>query len=135
MKRIADGEHPVCFYCEKNLCKICGYREAEKIGISKKTGKQLYRSVCQTCNKERYGFEDTRTSREKHPWKVLSLKLREEVGKCERCDFVPEHLGQLDVDHINADNKDHSRENLMVLCANCHRLKSILNKDWVKIKK
>lgn len=131
MKRILDGEYPRCFHCERVLCKQCGFREAEKIGKSRKTGEQLYRSVCQTCNKNRWGFEDTRTSRDKSPWKTLSMKIRQEVGKCERCDFTPEHLGQLDVDHIDGNPDNNDRINLMVLCSNCHRLKTILAKDFV----
>ena len=50
--------------------------------------------------------------------------------KCEHCGFVPTHPSQLDVDHVNGDNKDNSPDNLMTLCANCHRLKTAIYKDW-----
>ena len=48
---------------------------------------------------------------------------------CERCNFIPENPCQLDVDHIDGNNKNNALENLQTLCANCHRLKTYLNKD------
>jgi 5-methylcytosine-specific restriction endonuclease McrA len=38
----------------------------------------------------------------------------------------------LDVDHKNGDKKDNREINLQTLCANCHRLKTFLNKDWAR---
>lgn len=49
---------------------------------------------------------------------------------CEHCNFIPLHTCQLDVDHIDGNNKNNNPENLQTLCANCHRLKTFLNKDW-----
>lgn len=43
---------------------------------------------------------------------------------CERCDFVPEHPCQLDVDHIDGNHANNDPSNLQTLCANCHRLKT-----------
>lgn len=45
---------------------------------------------------------------------------------CERCGFVPEHVCQLDVDHIDENHFNDEEHNFMTLCANCHRLKSML---------
>ena len=56
--------------------------------------------------------------------------LEHKKDSCERCSFVPEHKGQLDVDHINGDHGDNSPSNLQTLCANCHRLKTILNGEF-----
>ncbi|NJO48097.1 MAG: HNH endonuclease [Leptolyngbyaceae cyanobacterium RM2_2_4] len=44
---------------------------------------------------------------------------------CEKCGFVPVHPCQLDVDHIDENHKNNDISNLMTLCANCHRLKSL----------
>jgi len=49
---------------------------------------------------------------------------------CDFCGFVPVNPCQLDVDHIDGDHKNNSPSNLQTLCANCHRLKTYLNKDW-----
>lgn len=51
-------------------------------------------------------------------------------SECELCGFVPIHTCQLDVDHIDGDHTDNSESNLQTLCANCHRLKTWLNRDW-----
>lgn len=48
---------------------------------------------------------------------------------CEKCGFIPMHKCQLDVDHIDGNHNNNAKENLQTLCANCHRLKTFLNKD------
>jgi 5-methylcytosine-specific restriction endonuclease McrA len=35
---------------------------------------------------------------------------------------VPEHVCQLDVHHRDGDHANNNEQNLMTLCANCHRL-------------
>jgi hypothetical protein len=52
--------------------------------------------------------------------------------KCELCGFVPVHSCQLDVDHIDGNRNNNDLANLQTLCANCHRLKTKLNKDYLK---
>ena len=59
---------------------------------------------------------------------------RHKKSTCEECGFIPIHPCQLDVDHINGDHKDNRVQNLQTLCANCHRLKTYINKDWIKEK-
>lgn len=54
---------------------------------------------------------------------------------CEHCGFKALHPCQLDVDHIDGDRENNAQENLQTLCANCHRLKTILSRDhlnWVE---
>ena len=50
--------------------------------------------------------------------------------KCEVCGFKPVHVCQLDIDHIDGNSLNNDFSNLQALCANCHRLKTIINKDW-----
>jgi len=53
-------------------------------------------------------------------------------NKCCNCGFIPIHICQLDVDHIDGNKKNNNITNLQTLCANCHRLKTFVNKDWIK---
>jgi len=39
---------------------------------------------------------------------------------------------QLDIDHIDGDHTNEDPSNLQTLCANCHRYKTYLNKDFLK---
>ncbi len=59
------------------------------------------------------------------PW----LKHRKE--ECEECGFVPKHICQLDVDHMDGEKKNNEASNLKTLCANCHRYKTFLSGDWM----
>jgi 5-methylcytosine-specific restriction endonuclease McrA len=49
---------------------------------------------------------------------------------CEFCGFKAIHQCQLDVDHIDGNHKNDDPDNLQTLCANCHRLKTFLHRDW-----
>ena len=51
---------------------------------------------------------------------------------CEFCGFVPVHPCQLDVDHIDGNRTNSKSSNLQTLCANCHRLKTHMNKDHLR---
>lgn len=59
----------------------------------------------------------------KNPYK------RSKKDYCERCGFRAEHPCQLDVDHIDGNHNNNDPLNLQTLCANCHRLKTILSED------
>lgn len=65
------------------------------------------------------------------PWEELSLTAKRRVlfllsqGKCSQCGYCKRRSdGQsiLEIDHIDGDHKNSSRENLRVLCPNCHAL-------------
>lgn len=49
---------------------------------------------------------------------------------CSHCHFVAIHPCQLDVDHIDGNHSNNAPSNLQTLCANCHRLKTHLNRDY-----
>lgn len=50
---------------------------------------------------------------------------------CELCNFKAMHSCQLDIDHIDGNSSNNDPNNLQTLCANCHRLKTFLNRDGV----
>ena len=75
--------------------------------------------LCVECNK---------VSRQQD--KGVSQAAKKHKGdRCRNCGFVALHSCQLDVDHIDGNRDNDSPENLQTLCANCHRLKTHLNKD------
>ena len=54
---------------------------------------------------------------------------RNVAGACTACAFVARHRSQFDVHHINGDHSDNRPENLVTLCANCHRLLHAIGAD------
>lgn len=49
------------------------------------------------------------------------------------CGFIPKHRVQLDVDHIDGNHNNDDPGNLQTICANCHRLKTYLNKETTTV--
>lgn len=76
-------------------------------------GKRTYKRTCWSCR------------RYKH-------KLYVKSDTCSRCGFVAEWLGQMDIDHIDGDHHNNDPANLQTLCANCHRLKTHVARDYAQ---
>jgi hypothetical protein len=51
------------------------------------------------------------------------------TDRCQRCGFAPEHPCQLDIDHRDGNHKNDDPTNLQTLCANCHRLKTLVDRQ------
>ena len=88
--------------------------------------------ICAVCGptrlkKKQRGYWSCRTKSNTNRVKLLKHKKTH----CEACGFVAIHRSQLDIDHIDGDHSNNSLNNLQTLCANCHRLKTQTNKDWV----
>ena len=58
------------------------------------------------------------------------IYARHKKDSCGECGFKPVHMVQLDVDHIDGNRKNNDLSNLQTLCANCHRLKTLINDDY-----
>lgn len=103
---------------ERGLCVKCNKNPQKSRGNGK------YRSLCSLCDKKEFSPQ----SRRKSSIKVVDRKRRpyrkHVKDKCQKCGFIPEHICQLDVDHIDGDHSNNDFGNLQTLCANCHRLKT-----------
>lgn len=89
------------------LCK-CGTPVTSRGKTS--AGFTKWKSKCFSCSKKKYTVHKGNT--------------------CELCGFIPVHKCQLDVDHKDGNKSNNSTDNLQTLCANCHRLKTHLHRDW-----
>lgn len=105
-------ERPLCEKCKKNLAR-------KYYGRQNRT--QGYRKDCGPCHRKRYGMS---LKQYQKPYR-RNIKPR-----CEFCGFIPIHPCQLDIDHIDGNHHNNNVDNLQTLCANCHRLKTHLNKDY-----
>lgn len=101
---------------ERPLCILCHIRLCKKNGIST-NGFQKYEKYCHHCGKIVY---NTRVG---HNGRGRKYALHKKQN-CERCGFIPIHLCQLDVDHIDGNRNNDDPINLQTLCANCHRLET-----------
>lgn len=113
---------PICARCNKNLAKTTG--------IPKADGTRYYQKLCMGCiNFNNHGKR--RGCRK--PWQrdASTAYKKHKKDHCEApgCVFIAKHPIQLDVDHIDGDHNNHNPENLQTLCANCHRYKTLMNKE------
>lgn len=56
------------------------------------------------------------------------MNIRKE--QCSFCGFIPIHSVQLEIDHIDGNHDNNTISNLQVLCANCHKLKTLMNNEF-----
>ena len=89
------------------ICAHCGPVRVRRAGGDR------WRCPVASNEHKRYAGEPNRNGR----------PYRKSVGSvCTECGFVPEHVSQLDVHHIDGDHSNNSEANLSTICANCHRL-------------
>ena len=101
----------------KAICANCGLVNISKAGIRKNGNIQWKCAVGRRQEK----------NKRKSPYRRRHLKTY-----CETCGFVAVNKCQLDLDHIDGNHKNNNPSNFQTLCANCHRLKAYINKEWIK---
>lgn len=98
-----------------HICQSCGIRGAS-YAYTGKNGNRYYKKKCKTCTK--------------YP----NLGSKATQIHCSVClkDFHPVCL---DIDHVDGNKKNNTYSNYQVICACCHRLKSLMCHDWSTFKK
>lgn len=136
------GEEVKCGYCGSVVYRPASHIKNNKTGkffCSKQcSGKYItqqsqsdHNAVCNTCGtsfrrapsclgENNYCSRDCWKEGIKSTGVPAYRKHKKDV--CDMCGFIPVDKCQLDVHHDNLDSNDHSEENLITLCANCHRL-------------
>lgn len=134
--------------CTRKNCTMINPQPFENFGICRRLPSGL-RPECKTCRKI-----EAATAYKKDPSKFLvrnarwalnnpvaakKAKIESELNskpyrrfkknECEHCSFMAIDPCQLDVDHIDGNHSNNDPSNLQTLCANCHRLKTKVNKD------
>jgi predicted HNH restriction endonuclease len=91
-------------YHKDTICRSCGKRPVMSKGRVNGVagGSMRYSDVCNSCHDK--------------PW----MKYRKDY--CEYCGFIPLHISQLDIHHVDSNRLNNNPDNLQTLCANCHRL-------------
>lgn len=108
------------------------WHKITEVNIQSKTG------LCSVCGpariKSRGSKLDKKGQKNYRCKNVMYKRLyrKHKKDRCESCGFIPVNLVQLDVDHIDGNNKNNNPSNLQTLCANCHRLKTFINNDHIK---
>ena len=111
----------ICHYCKKEFIP----NRIDRIYCSEKC-KWNFRNV-------KLGIKNLKIYGTKFPSKLTILLYRYSISKtkCENCGFIAMHSCQLDIHHIDGNHDNNDKNNLQVLCANCHRLVTFLNKQGI----
>jgi predicted RNA-binding Zn-ribbon protein involved in translation (DUF1610 family) len=125
-KYVSNGKEHVSKDYVNPICPQCGIRERVFNYYSKKDGRPLFKKLCEACRRG-----NKRTAKE--PTYIDAVKRKVETLTCEQCGFKAEHPCQLDIDHVDGNHENNHKSNHRVLCANCHRLKTQLNKDYLNM--
>ena len=99
------------------------------------------RAICSVCGPTKIKTRDKTKPTLAGRFRCKAVYLRNDKDKrweytrhkkdfCQGCLFKPEHSSQLDVDHIDGNRHNNNPDNLQTLCANCHRLKTHINRDY-----
>ena len=135
-------------YCSRE-CYLASRWEADKCKFCEKpiTGKRYCNKKC----RDSYWFKNEyQLLKKKRLWERKRELIKELGGKCIKCGINDERV--LDIDHIDANKKikvpkhkytmssrlvawNKEKNNLRILCANCHRIRTWKQFDYGNINK
>ncbi len=102
------------------VCVECKSKPKRKNGLNV-DGSQRYGKYCESCHKTAYNLRKGRNNR-RYGYRRYKTNI------CSFCNFIAVDPCQLDVDHIDGNRLNNDPSNLQTLCANCHRLKTKLQR-------
>lgn len=127
--------------CSRADCGQENPQTADKFGKNARVKSGL-KSECKACCRKymqnRYFSDPDKAKGASRKWRDANyekVRLRRaphsrfKKNQCESCGFSAIDPCQLDIDHIDGDHKNNDPSNLQTLCANCHRLKTKINRD------
>jgi len=128
--KLHDGNYGSGKYCNVKCANSRVRTEEVKKKISEgvKKSKSWEKINRETFDKEKQIKSLKETWRKKRPeWDEVHIStkkrwLKEDIGECQMCglkEWLNEKI-KLEVDHIDGDKYNNSRENLRLLCPNCH---------------
>ena len=103
---------------DRPICPICNKRQRKR--VYKYGSRHGFKKMCAVCAGDENGPGAHRLRRKRLIPKDMT---------CPRCGFIAIHERQLQIDHINGDRRNNREDNLEVMCANCHTLKTALRRD------
>jgi 5-methylcytosine-specific restriction endonuclease McrA len=103
-------------FVKQEKCKRGHLLDEKNTYLFKRKDGRLSRS-CRKCRNKQ-----TRLKRNPH--------ARHKGDHCEICQFVPVHECQLDVHHLDGNHANNDRANLQTVCANCHRLLTLMQNQF-----
>jgi len=116
-----------CRRCNKEIkkgnriCRSC-YMKYEFKGIMvicvgcKRTRRNHSKGYCTSCYNTTFHYDSIRRHNVAKRHKITLEEYDEITRECKSCG----HTNMIQLHHLNGDNKDDRRENLVGLCANCH---------------
>jgi hypothetical protein len=113
-------------------CPTC-HEEFSKKGNGKYCSRRCYWKVRGTAYDPQSSYRGGGPRKDRSEFRVVNspriqrLYLLKQVSACERCGWG-EHKEVLEMHHKNENKKDGRRENLELICPNCHEVEHYLNK-------